>query len=402
MSAGISSPVPVPIPEGANAPPPAAPVDAAPPPVNTDAAADAVAAGAAKGATPQSSHLQRLQAMRTNARMLSVLVLGVVLYTCYFAASLIQPILLAAFFAMLLGPLMRKMPLRWLPRGISAFVLVALLIGVLGALGKFVAGPAGEWSQKAGFVMRDAAPKLQEMIRPIREATDAGGALDTITGEDESGERIVVRPPRADLLSATPKVLGAIFAVLLLTFSFLVFGDDLLNKLLALRPTRRQRKLTVEIVDQIQGDLSRYMLTICATSSILGVATAAWLYWLGVEDPLLWGVLAALLNLTPFVGPLVMMALLALVGLSEFDTLGAAALPATGFIILHGLESQLLTPLVLGRTMRINPLAIILWLLVWGWLWGVVGLLVAVPMLVCLKIVAARVEGWGHWAKLLE
>lgn len=396
MAAEVPGPVPTPMPA-------AVPVTV---PVTTPLPADPAAPkppAPGGGATAASSHLQRLQALRANARMLSVLVLGVVAYTCYFAASLIQPILLAAFFAMLLGPLMRRAPLRWLPRGISAFLLVAALIGTLGAVGNFIAGPAGEWARKVPFVMREAAPKLREMVRPIQQATQAGATLDTITGESDDGvERVVVRPPRADLLSATPKVLGMIFAVLLLTFSFLVFGDDLLNKLLALRRTRAQRRLTVEIVDQIQSDLSRYMLTISATSVVLGLATSAWLAWLGVGDPLLWGVLAALLNLTPFVGPLVMMGLLALVGLSQFDTIGAAALPATGFIVLHGLESQLLTPLVLGRTMHINPLGIILWLLVWGWLWGVVGLLVAVPMLVCLKIVAARVDGWGHWARLLE
>jgi predicted PurR-regulated permease PerM len=90
------------------------------------------------------------------------------------------------------------------------------------------------------------------------------------------------------------------------------------------------------------------------------------------------------------------------VGLSQFDTMGAALMPAAGYVVFNALESNLLTPMVLGRTMRINPLAIILWLLLWGWLWGVVGLLVAVPMLVCLKIVASRVEAWQGWSKLLE
>ena len=157
-----------------------------------------------------------------------------------------------------------------------------------------------------------------------------------------------------------------------------------------------------DIVQRIQSDLSRYMLTISATSVALGAATAAYLAWLGVADPLLWGVLAAALNLTPFIGPLVMAVLLGLVGLSGFDTLGQALMPAAGYLLLHALESQLFTPLVLGRTMRINPLAIILWLLLWGWLWGVAGLLVAVPMLVCLKIAAERLEGGAPWARLLE
>ena len=352
---------------------------------------------------PASAHSQRLAALRANARMLSILVLGVILYTCYFASSLILPVVVAGFFALLLSPLLNRMPLRWLPRWMGALLLVVGMLAGVGALGMFVAGPAGDWARRVPFVLRDAAPKLREMVAPIQEATKAGETLDTITGEDDDDvERVVVRPPRADLLSATPKVLGSTLAVILLTFAFLVFGDDVLNKLLTLRPTRAHRKLTGDIVQEIQSDLSRYMLTISATSTVLGAATAAWLYYLDVDDPLLWGVLAAVLNLTPFLGPLITAALLLLVGLSEFDSLGMASLPAAGFLFLHALESQLLTPLVLGRTMHINPLAIILWLLVWGWLWGIIGLLVAVPMLVCLKIVASRVRGWEHWARMLE
>jgi predicted PurR-regulated permease PerM len=369
-----------------------------------EVAAEAAAHRGERADRPQqSSNAQRLQALRANARLLMVLVLSTVLYTCYLASSLLLPVVLAGFFALLLAPLMRRAPLRWLPRGISALLLVVGLIAGLGAIGTFIAGPAGDWARKVPFVLREAAPKLREMVKPLQQATAAGKTLDTLTGDSEDAvERVVVRPPSTDLLSATPRVVGSLLAVLLLTFSFLVYGDDLLAKMLALRPTRAHRSLTMGIVNDIQSELSRYMLTICATSVVLGAATAAWLFWLGVEDPLLWGTLAALLNLTPFVGPLAMMVLLTLVGLSQFDSLGAASLPFVGFLVLHGLESQVLTPLALGKTMHLNPLAIILWLMVWGWLWGVVGLLVAVPMLVCVKIFASRVRGWEHWARLLE
>ena len=340
---------------------------------------------------------------RAQARPMWLLVIAALLYTCYLASSLILPIVLAGFFALLLAPLMRRAPLRWLPRAVSAVLLVAALLGTLGAVGTFLAAPAAEWVSRVPFVMRDAAPKLQQMIEPFNQANRARESLGSLTKEPrESADAVVVQPPQPDLIEAIPGVVGPILAVILLTFSFLVFGDDVLRKLLELRPTRAQKKLTAGIVQQIQSDLSRYMLTISGTSSILGLATVAWLWWLGVPDPLLWGVLAAGLNLTPIVGPLVMFLMLSLVGLSQFDTLGAAMLPAAGFIALNALESQLLTPMVLGRTMHINPLAIILWLMLWGWLWGVPGLLVAVPMLVCLKIVASRVDGWNHWSRLLE
>ena len=362
--------------------------------------------GPARAETPAqaaSSHAARLAAMRSNSRLLWALVIIIGLYTCYFASSLILPLVMAAFFAMLLSPLINRAPLRWLPRGRAALMLVIGLIGSLGAVAVFVAGPAAEWTRNVPFLLREAAPKLKDMIEPLQEARRASESFDEFTGGDsDDGQRVVVRPPTTNLLSATPRVLGSVLAVLLLTFAFLVYGDDVLNKMMRLRRTRAQKRLTADIVQQIQSDLSRYVLTISATSAVLGGVTALYLWYLGVEDPLLWGVLAAALNLTPFVGPLIMAMLLSLVGLSQFDTIGAALLPAAGFLVLHAFESNLLTPMVLGRTMRINPLAIILWLLLWGWLWGVVGLLVAVPMLVCLKIVASRVEAWQGWSKLLE
>jgi predicted PurR-regulated permease PerM len=375
----------------------------------TGAVPDAATAGETPVAPPEtpaqaaSSHAARLAAMRSNSRLLWTLVIIIGLYTCYFASSLILPLVMAAFFAMLLSPLINRAPLRWLPRGLAALMLVSALVGSLGAVAVFVSGPASEWARNVPFLLREATPKIKSMIEPIMEARRASESFDEFTaGDVDIGERVVVRPPSTDLLSATPRVLGSVLAVLLLTFAFLVYGDDVLNKLMRLRRTRAQKRLTADIVQHIQSDLSRYVLTISATSAVLGGVTAVYLWYLGVEDPLLWGVLAAALNLTPFVGPLIMAMLLSLVGLSQFDTIGAALLPAAGFLVLHAVESNVLTPMVLGRTMRINPLAIILWLLLWGWLWGVVGLLVAVPMLVCLKIVASRVEAWQHWSKLLE
>lgn len=324
------------------------------------------------------------------------------LYTCYLASSLLLPVVLSGFFALLLGPLVRRAPLRWLPRGVSSLLLVLALLGSLGSVGVFLAEPAADWARRVPFVMREAAPKLRAMVEPFTQATRARESLGKLTETEAPGEKIIVQPPTPDLVDATPRVVGPVLAVILLTFSFLVYGDDLLRKLMQLRPTRAHKRLTADIVRRIQGELSRYMLTISATSLALGAATAGLLWQLGVPDPLLWGVLAAALNLTPIVGPLLMALLLAMVGLSQFDSLGAAMLPAAGFLVLNTLESQVLTPLVLGRTMRLNPLAIILWLMLWGWLWGVAGLLVAVPMLVCLKIVAEAVEGGRRWARLLD
>lgn len=337
-------------------------------------------------------------------RLLGALVVGGALYTCYFASELILPILLAAFFALLLGPVMKRLAQSWLPRWIAALLLVLLSIATLASIANALYPSAAEWGARAPQVLRAATPKLKALIRPFQEASRMSASLGEIAGDGASpGTRYVMQsPPRLGLLATTPRFIASTLAVVLLTYFFLLYSDTLLRRVLMLRPTWAAKRVTVDIVRAIQSDVSRYFLTVCSTSIALGVATAGLLWLIGVETPLLWGALAALLNLTPYVGPLVMAALLALVGLAQFPSLGEAVLPALGYLALHTLESQIATPLVLGRTININPLAIILWLMIWGWLWGILGLLLAVPMLVCLKIICSRVESLQNWAVLLE
>ena len=313
-------------------------------------------------------------------------------------------ILLAAFFVLLLIPLMKRLTGRWVPRWIAALLLVSLTLATFVGIGNALYVPAAEWAGRAPQVLREVTPRLKSLLRPIAEASKMSESLSEITGDGESDKRQVVvqAPARLSLLETTPRVLASVLAVVLLTYFFLLFGDALLRRTLMMRPTWEQKRITVEIVRSIQTDLSRYVLTVCLTSIALGCATSGLLWILGVESPLLWGALAALLNLTPYVGPLIMAALLALVGLSQFPSLGSAALPAVGYLGLHLIESQLATPLALGRTINLNPLAIILWLMIWGWMWGILGLLLAVPMLVCVKIVCSHVEGLHGWAIMLE
>jgi predicted PurR-regulated permease PerM len=337
-------------------------------------------------------------------RLLVILVIGAGLYTCYLASDLILPILLAAFFSLLLSPLMKRLASGWLPRWIAALLLISISMATLVGIGNVLYTPAAEWVGRAPKVVRNVTPKLKSLMRPINEASKMGESLNEITGDSSKGsQRVVVQSPDSpSLLSTTPRVLASALAVVLLTYFFLLYSDSLLRRTLMMRPTWQQKRVTVDIVRSIQSDLSRYFLTVCSTSIALGCATTVLLWSLGVETPLLWGALAALLNLTPYVGPLSMAALLALVGLYQFPSLGSAFLPAAAYLGLHLLESQFATPLALGRTINLNPLAIILWLMIWGWMWGILGLLLAVPMLVCLKIICSRVDGLQHWAIMLE
>ncbi|MEO8460593.1 MAG: AI-2E family transporter [Dokdonella sp.] len=374
-------------------------------PVAVAAEAASTTVGAQEPPTSSSYDVReaQMQINRSIKRLLTVLVVGGGLYTCYLASDLILPILLAVFFALLLSPAMKRLSRGWLPRWIGALLLVTAFLAVLVGIGNALYPSASQWVGRAPQVLRDATPKLKALVRPFKEASKMTESLGDITGDGKtSNQRIVDVSATKSLLSATPRVFASALAVVLLTYFFLIYSDTVLRKILTLRPTWEQKRLTVDIVRAIQSDLSRYVMTICATSMGLGIATATLLWALDVETPILWGAMAALLNLTPYVGPLVMASMLALVGLSQFPTLAAAFLPASGYLGLHLIEGQFATPLALGRTISINPLAIILWLLIWGWLWGILGLLLAVPMLVCVKIVCSRVDGLRGFAVLIE
>ncbi|MEO7916235.1 MAG: AI-2E family transporter [Dokdonella sp.] len=369
-----------------------------------DAVEDTPISEATPTPPPQNDHDDRRDLTKSMHRLVSVLAIATVIYSAYFARELLLPILLAAFFAVLLSPIMKKLTRGWVPRWIGALLLVALSIGVVVGIGNALYAPASEWAGRAPKVMRDAKPKLKALIHPLLQASKMSESLDEITGDDKMKNPAVVvqAAPSASLLSTTPKLVASLLAVVLLTYFFLVYGDTLLRKALQLSPTWSQKRLTVDIVRSIQSDVSRYVMTISATSAVLGIVVTGFLWSLGVESPWLWGAVAALLNLAPYVGPVLMTGLLCMVGLAQFPSLGAAVLPAAGYLGLHLMESQVVTPLALGKTINLNPLAIILWLMIWGWLWGIVGLLIAVPMLVTFKIFCSRTEGMESWAILLE
>ncbi|MEP6908418.1 MAG: AI-2E family transporter, partial [Pseudoxanthomonas sp.] len=180
--------------------------------------------------------------------------------------------------------------------------------------------------------------------------------------------------------------------------------EHLQRHAIALLPGRQNKKFTVDLMHSIERELSRYVLTISVINALVGLVYAGILYALDIplQEALLWGTIVAILNFAPYVGPLIGMALMLLVGFVTYSEPWLSVLPALVFLGLHTLEGQIITPIVLGRRMALSPLILILALMVFGWLWGIVGLLLAVPLLVCIKLVLARVEGLGGWARLLE
>ncbi len=317
----------------------------------------------------------------------------------WLAQDLILPILLAMFFALIGNPIIRGLQRLWIPRVVGALLVLVSGLLATGLLANQLIEPAGEWIRQVPREIREITPKLREMTKPVRDANKAAESFARVAGGESKPVQVirteVNEPYRA--LTATPLRIASVLAVILLTFFFMVFGENLQRNAIALLPSRQQKTLTLEILQSIENEMSRYVLTISVINAVVGLVFAGALYFLGIPLPeaLMWGTLAALLNFAPYVGPLIGIGLILLMGLTRFDGV-QALVPAAIYLGLHTLEGQLITPIILGRRMRISPLLLMLALMVFGALWGFIGLLLAVPLLVCVKLVLARIEGTGR------
>lgn len=336
--------------------------------------------------------------------LLATLAVG---YTLWAAQDVLLPVLLSMFFALVGNPIIRVLRRLYVPRFLGALIVLLGGMAAAGVLAQQMLPSAMEWAREAPREMRQLAPKLRALTKPVQDANRAAENLARAAGGQTGRQPEVVRTAQDDpyrMLTATPRLLASLLAVVLLTFFFMVYGENLQRNAIALMPGRQQKKFTVGILQSIEREVSRYVLTISLINTVVGLVFAGVLYLLEIPLPeaLLWGTMAALLNFAPYVGPLIGIMAMLMVGFITFDDPWQSLLPAAAYLVLHTLEGQIVTPIVLGRRMALSPLVLILALMLFGWLWGIIGLLLAVPLLVCVKLVLARVEGMEGWARLLE
>lgn len=328
-------------------------------------------------------------------------------YTLWAAQDIILPVLLAMFFALVGNPILRLLQKLWIPRALGALLILGAGLGLTGSLAVQLIGPAMEWAQEAPQQLRKVARQVQDLTKPVQQANQAAENFARVAGGDSNHKVQVIRTQLDDpyrMLTRAPRLAASVLAVVLLTLFFMIYGQSLQRAAIALFPNRQQQRFTTDILRSIEREVSRYVLTISVINSLVGLVFAGVLMLLGIglQEALLWGTVAALLNFAPYVGPLIGVALMLLMGFVEFRDPLQALLPAAAYLGLHTLEGQMVTPIVLGRRMKLSPLVLILALMVFGWAWGMIGLLLAVPLLVCIKLVLARLDGMQGWARLLE
>jgi predicted PurR-regulated permease PerM len=329
----------------------------------------------------------------------------------YFAATLLVPVVVAVLLYFLLGPIVAWLVARSLPRAFAAVLVTSLLLGAVAGTLYGLSEPGADWLREAPASLAEFRAKLRTRPNPIAEVRDASEAVEEavaeITGSNDDSENttpaVEISAPGAldTVLGRVPVVAASAFVTLVLTLFLLIYGDRLLRGVVGLGRSFSSRRRIVVILRQVQRDIARYLGTVTLINIGLGFVVAGAMYWIGLPNPELWGVVAAVLNFAPYVGAAITAVTLLLVGFSTFDTTGAMLGPALLFLVITTLEGQLITPMLLGHRLELSPLIVFLSVLALGWLWGLIGALIAVPMVASIRIVLSNTPRLQRAARLL-
>jgi predicted PurR-regulated permease PerM len=316
-------------------------------------------------------------------------------YTLYFARALILPITLAFLLNFLLRPVVRALKRVKIPELMgAAMVLIALLgIVVYGAIK--LSKPAAEWMERAPESLQRIEIRVDFLRKPVETVNKAAQALKKIMsmGEDRVAEVEIKHPGFADtILTGTQEVVAKSSVMFILLYFLLASGDMFVRRLIKFFPGLRKKKRVVKITRTVEQHISRYLFTVTVINLSMGTAVGIGMFLIGMPNPVLWGVMAGVLVFLPYLGPLIGITIVTVIAFLTFDSIGRILLAPAIYIALETVQGQVITPMVVGLRFSLNPVAIFIWLIFWGWLWGVVGALLAVPMLTVFKILCDHIE----------
>jgi predicted PurR-regulated permease PerM len=343
-------------------------------------------------------HLQAEAPVRGDRRsnaLAGLLFLGV-LYTLYFARALVVPIVLAVLLDFLLRPLVRTLRRVGIPEAAGAAIVLLGAVGTLAIVSYQLAEPTRMWVANVPATLHQAGQRLRALRQPLEGLNRTAHQVQQVTASanDSPPREVAVQGPSlsAKLLGRAQALVASALEVLILLYFLLASGDLFLQKLIKLLPQLRDKKTAVTIARETEAAISTYLVTVTLINLAVALAVAGVMYLVGLPAPLLWGALAGLAEFVPYVGATAMVALLSLAGLSTFDHLGHALLVPGGYLAVNGLQANVLSPLLHGRRLALNPVAIFLGLLLCYWLWGVLGAFIAVPLLATVKIFCDHLE----------
>jgi predicted PurR-regulated permease PerM len=343
-----------------------------------------------------------VRATRRRTTGITVLAVLGLLYTLYFARVFLLPITFAILLDFLLGPPVRALARRRVPLPLAAALVLVGLFGVAGLAVYELSSPVQSWATNAPESIAKAQTRLRRLLQPIRRVTTtaqqvenaAGGVASTDTPSVVTPSVVVVKGPTfmSRLFGSTQRFLAGALEVVILLFFLLAAGDLFLEKLIKVLPNLGDRRKAIEIARATEASVSTYLLTTAAVNLVEGTLVAVAMFGLGMPNAVLWGALVALLEFVPYLGAVAAVVVLSVAALATFDDLGRALLVPATYLVINLIQANLVGPMLLGHRLALNPVAILVSLAFWFWIWGIAGAFIAVPLVAAFKIFCDHIE----------
>ncbi|HET8655619.1 MAG TPA: AI-2E family transporter [Longimicrobiaceae bacterium] len=344
------------------------------------------------------------------ARSLGITILAVlaVLYTLYFAREFLVPVAFALLLSFLFGPVVRALARAHVRPPLGAAIVVLALLGLAG-LGVYeLAGPVQSWAGRAPQTISATQRRLHGLLRPIERVSKTTEQVASTasnvagTGGARTPE-VVVRPPSvlSRVFGTTQRLLAGALEVLILLYFLLAGGDLFLQKLVKVLPDPHDKQKAVEIARQTEASISTYLITAATVNLAEGAVVAGAMYILGMPNAILWGALVMLLEFIPYLGALTALVILTIAAATTFENVGHIVLVPATYLTINLVQANLASPLLLGHRLELNPVALLLGIAFWFWVWGIAGAFIAVPLMAAFKIVCDHVEALASVGEFL-
>ena len=361
-------------------------------------------------AEPEKEEPPRLQPIQRPWRATAVAIVGLFLlalfYTFYFARDFFLPLTLAFILNLLLRPLLNGLTKLHIPRALGAGLLIVGIVGAIVAGIILVSEPASAWLAKAPETLETATGRLRDAMQgagadSIQRAADQ--VEKTVTAaEDDTTQKVEIKKPGLmnSLLSKTTDFMFLVGETIVLLYFMMAAGDLLMLKGIQALPKLKDKKRAVEIANEMQQQVSRYLGAVSIVNVVEGAVIGVGLWLVGMPNPVLWGVMAALVNYVPYLGAMFCIACVTVVSLVTFDSMGRAMMPPAIYLFVNVMDN-FVAPMIVGKRLVLNPLIVFLAVMFWGWIWGIIGVLLAVPITMAFKIFCDHFKALAPIGELL-
>ena len=319
------------------------------------------------------------------------------------AQSLFIPVITAILLALIFSPVRRLFGKFKIGATASAFIILIALLAVLILSAYFLTGPIKSRLETLPSLLPDAIAKIETLSGALQPVIQASEQIDGMAKNANPSSEVVLK--EGGILSAvaetTPRIIGQIGFTLALMMFLISSGDLFYEKLVRIMPTIKDKRRAITLAKSIEESVSVYFITITLINAGLGISIGLALWALGMPDPILFGIAAFLLNYIPFVGAIIGVSIAFLIGVLTFDTLPMALLPTFAYFGLTAVEGQIITPMLVGRSLRLNAVVVFLSVAIGAWMWSFMGMLLAIPILIVLKALSKDIDALWRLGQFL-